>query len=95
MSARYTLAEIAEALKVTKSAVGRRAKKESWPFEELCVRGGKQHLYVAEKLPRAIVRKLAARAAIKAVKAASGGEVTSSFIVVIDGEVFEVRRIPA
>lgn len=91
---RYSIAEIAAALGVTKNAVQRRANREAWPFEEASVRGGKKRLYATAVLPRAIRLKMAARTAIKAVKAAAGSN-QERFVVVVDNEVFEVRRLPA
>lgn len=46
-----TLADLAEALGITRRAVTMRALKESWPFEELAVRGGRQRLYPLAALP--------------------------------------------
>lgn len=89
-----TMAEVAEALGIRKQGVQRRATREAWPFEEVAVRGGKKRLYKTADLPRVIVRKLAARRAIKAVKAAMP-EVPASFILVVDGEVFQVRQVSA
>lgn len=49
-----TLVEIAKVLGITKRSVERRAEKESWPFEEVPVRGGRQRLYPLATLPVAI-----------------------------------------
>lgn len=48
---RYTLAEIAEAMGVSKSGVEKRARRQSWPFTEEAVRGGKKRIYPAPTLP--------------------------------------------
>ena len=49
--ASVTLVEIAEALGVVKRSVELRAKKESWPFEEIPVRGGRLRRYPLVTLP--------------------------------------------
>ncbi len=49
-----SLAEIAYSLGVTKQAVSQRSIKESWPFEEMVVRGGKKRLYRLASLPKPI-----------------------------------------
>lgn len=90
---RYSVAEIAAVLGVTRNAVQRRANREAWPFEEQTTRGGWRRLYSEQALPRAIARKMAAHAAINAVKKAKGS-ISEAFVVVIGGEVFEVRRLP-
>ncbi len=51
---RYTLAEIADAMNAHRTSVARRAEKESWPFEQVAVRGGKQRLYPLATLPKPI-----------------------------------------
>ena len=51
-----TLAEIAKALGNSKQAVAKRAEKESWPFEEVAVRGGKQRLYPLSTLPALVAQ---------------------------------------
>ncbi len=47
-----SLTDIAAALAVTKSVATKRAKKESWIFEDMEVRGGKKRLYPTGQLPR-------------------------------------------
>ena len=49
-----TLADIAEALGVTKRSVERRAINEAWPFVEVAVIGGKKRFYPLERLPKAV-----------------------------------------
>ena len=88
---RYSVAEIAEALGVSKNAVQRRANKERWKYEEASTRGGWRRLYADADLPRAIARKLAVRAAVGAVKATK--QELESLYVVFGDEVFEVRRL--
>lgn len=54
MSALYTLAEIVEATGKARSGIFARANRESWPFEETAVRGGKKRLYALISLPKDI-----------------------------------------
>lgn len=51
-----TLAEVAQALGVSKQAIAKRAEKESWPFAKVSVRGGQQRLYALETLPEAVAK---------------------------------------
>lgn len=51
---RYTLAEIVEATGRTRSGLFARANRESWPFEEVAVRGGKKRYYPLASLPKDI-----------------------------------------
>lgn len=51
---RCTLAEIAGALGISKRSAERRAAAESWSFDEVPVRGGKQRLYPLATLPSGI-----------------------------------------
>jgi hypothetical protein len=51
MDCTTSIRAIAAALRTTKRWAERRAAKESWPFVELAVRGGKQRLYDVGKLP--------------------------------------------
>lgn len=54
-----TVIEISKALNVTKTSVLRRAKKESWAFEEQVIKGGKAKLFTVEELPRDVQMALA------------------------------------
>ena len=58
---RVTIAQIAEALHVTKRNAELRAAKDSWPFNEEPVRGGKRRLYAIDDLPGDIQAALAKR----------------------------------
>lgn len=60
---RYTLAEIAESINVTKRTAERRSDKESWPFEQISVRGGQQRQYPLAALPKPVRDALHAWAA--------------------------------
>ena len=91
---RYSVAEMAAALGVTKNAIRNRANRHGWPFELASSKGGKKRLYKAAALPPAFVRKISVCAAIKALKVANG-KAPDVFVVVMDGDVFEVRRLPA
>lgn len=91
MSEPVTLIEIAAALSVSKRTAERRAEKEGWGYEEKAVRGGKQRFYSTAALPKSIQRKVLAKRAIIAVKKVNPE--ISDFVVVLDGEVFEVRKI--
>lgn len=46
-----TLDRIADAICVSKSAVEKRARRESWPYVEQAVRGGRKRFYPLESLP--------------------------------------------
>ena len=48
---RYASDEIAGVLNVTKRTIEIRASRESWPYEELAVRGGKKRFYPVASLP--------------------------------------------
>lgn len=61
---RYTLAEIVEATGKSRSGLFARAAKESWPFAEIHVKGGKQRLYPLPTLPKDI-RDAIARHSLK------------------------------
>lgn len=63
----YTAKEIAGLLGKTKQAVQKRAAKESWPFVEQAVRGGKQRLYPYESLPEAVRVALSPEKEVQAV----------------------------
>lgn len=91
-----TLAQIAEALGVTKNAVLRRSKREGWTFRTEPVRGGRAHVFELGNIPQRIRVKVQAQLAIAAVKSASSKaeqQIPDVFTLVIDQEVFEVRRI--
>ena len=63
MSARVTLALVAEAMDRTKRAVEIRAKKEAWPFEEVPHPGGARRLYGPATLPKDVQKALKKREA--------------------------------
>ncbi|MEI7614098.1 MAG: Mu transposase C-terminal domain-containing protein [Betaproteobacteria bacterium] len=63
---RLTLAEIAEALGVSKQATAKRAEKESWPFEEQAVRGGKKRHFSLTDLPSDVRQAIQKHAMAKA-----------------------------
>lgn len=46
-----TLKQIADALRVSRRGATKRANRESWPYEEQAVVGGRQRLYPLAKLP--------------------------------------------
>jgi putative transposase len=46
-----SMAEIAKATGITKQAVSSKAAKDSWPFEEIAVRGGQLRLFPLDTLP--------------------------------------------
>ena len=91
---RYSAREIAEALGISKSIALRQARNQSWPFEEVAVRGGKKRLYRLADLPCKVARKVAATHAVKTIKKTIP-IIPESFFLVVDGDVFEVRRLPA
>lgn len=91
-----TLAQIAEVLGVTKNAVLRRSKREGWAFRTEPVRGGRAHVFEIHSIPGHIRMKVQARLAIEAVKSAATKaeqSIPDVFTLVVDQEVFEVRRI--
>ena len=55
---RYTLAEIADVLKVSKQAVAQRSNREEWGFEETAGRGGMKRHYPLASLPKDIRESL-------------------------------------
>lgn len=61
MSNHVSLAEVAIAVGLEKSAASRRAAKEAWPFTEESVRGGKKRLYPVTTLPAPIRAAIAAK----------------------------------
>jgi len=58
----FTLAEIAEALNITKQGVAQRALRDVWLFEEAAVRGGKKRLYPLATLPKDVQTALQQKA---------------------------------
>lgn len=60
---RYALAEIVDALGKARSGVFSRSNRESWPYEEVAVRGGKKRLYPLATLPKDVRDALAVKAA--------------------------------
>lgn len=69
----FTLAEIAEAMGLTKRAVELRATGDSWPCTERAVRGGRQRLYLRTDLPAAVQAALALRFPVSSPPASSPG----------------------
>jgi len=59
MDDRVTAKQIAQAMQVSRQAVGDRADKESWPFEEVSCRGGKRRVYPVADLPADVRMALA------------------------------------
>ena len=51
--------KVADALGVSKSAIDKRALRESWPFTEATCRGGRKRLFSAMQLPAEVQRALA------------------------------------
>lgn len=75
---RYTPAEIAEAMGVTKRTIERRAEREFWPFEEIAGRGGKKRFYPLASLPKDLqsaLQKHALAAALPAIAAEVGSPI--------------------
>lgn len=54
-----TMAEIADALRVSKQAVSKRATRADWRFDEVDIRGGKRRLYPLATLPEDVAKALA------------------------------------
>lgn len=69
MTSSVTMKSIAAALRVTKQAVQARAAKESWPYAEVAVKGGRQRLYAPLELPEDVREALLARDLEEAVPA--------------------------
>lgn len=69
MSAAVAIQEIAGALGVSPSSIKRRAKRESWSFDEEQVRGGRRRLYTLEALPADVQKAIRQRRAVEAVNA--------------------------
>ena len=53
-----TLTQIAEALGISKRGAEMRAERESWPYEEIAVRGGQRRHYNPESLPKPVQKAL-------------------------------------
>ncbi len=51
---KLTAASLSETLQINRGNVFKRAQKESWPFEEVSVKGGKQKLFPFASLPAAV-----------------------------------------
>jgi len=60
------LRAIADALRVTKSAIEKRANRESWSFEEIAVRGGRSKVFDLDSLPADVARAVEKQQAITA-----------------------------
>lgn len=58
------LRAIADALRITKSAIEKRAKREGWGFEEIAVRGGRSKVFDLENLPAEVARAVEKQHAI-------------------------------
>jgi len=54
-----TMADISAALRLHRTSVLRRSEKDGWPFEEACIRGGRQRLYPLATLPEDVAKALA------------------------------------
>lgn len=54
MSDRVDIKTVSVALGISKQATLKREKRESWPFEEESVRGGKKRIYSLASLPKAV-----------------------------------------
>jgi transposase-like protein len=63
--------KIADALGVSKSAIDKRALRESWPFTEATCRGGRKRLFDAASLPAEVQRALAIHEARQSVEIAT------------------------
>lgn len=59
MTNRVDIKAIADALGASNSGAAYRAKRESWPFEEISGRGGKKRLYPLVSLPKAVREAIA------------------------------------
>lgn len=87
---------IIAALGISRQACNKRARKEAWPFIEQSGRGGKKHLYPVAGLPKVVARKVQAKAAIlamKAIREAKKEDMPDTFLVVLDAEVYEIRKV--
>lgn len=77
---RYTLAEIAEAIGMSKRGAEKRSAKELWVCDEISVRGGKQKLFALTALPKDIQKALTDKA-INAVLPMIAQEVAAPIII--------------
>ena len=96
MSVRVTSTQIAEALGIDKRAVLIRAKRSNWPYVLVPVRGGQAFAFELDELPTAVRRKVLALQGVRVAKQAyqqAERPLPAVFVMVIDGEAFEVRRI--
>ena len=75
---RYSLAEIAGFIGVSKQAAAKRAAKQSWPFDEVSVKGGKQRLYPNATLPSDIREALSIKRATEAAALIGSPEQTAA-----------------
>lgn len=60
MKALVTLARVAEALGVSKQGAAQRADRESWPYTEEAVRGGRRRLFDPAALPKDVQKAMGA-----------------------------------
>jgi len=75
--------------------VRRIADSEKWPFQKRPGKGGGKE-YLESSLPALTQRALAAKRKIQAAKKAridASQEMPKTFYIMIDGEVFEVRKL--
>ena len=79
----YSATEIAKSLGVSKQSVYRRANKESWPYEEENVRGGKRRLFSRATLPADIRSALQKQVLGKALPAINS-EILTAIMKAID-----------
>lgn len=84
-------AEIAAALGVSKPSIRMRAKRKNWPYVLRKVMGGQAHHFSLATLPRLVARKVQAARGVAAMR---GAELDpAEFTLVVDGDVFLVKRI--
>lgn len=74
----FTAAEIADVLRVSKSAVRKRAARENWPFTECSVQGGQQRLYAMNGLPDAVALTIARKQRREQEQAVAAAQVADS-----------------
>jgi len=55
---RLSAKEIAKLMGISREAVHKRARKDSWPYTIDIVRGGRRHLFRLEDLPQEIRQKV-------------------------------------
>lgn len=73
---RYTLADIATAVGLSKRGTEKRSTREAWPCEEVAVRGGRQKLFALKALPKDVQNALS-RQAINAVMPVIASEIAA------------------